>query len=37
MNLQDKIQFWENGAKEDFEFAEKLLKDKNYLWSLFII
>ena len=37
MNIDDKINFWENGAKEDFKFAEKLFQDKNYLWCLFII
>ena len=36
MEIQDKIKFWENMAEEDFGLAEKLFKDKNYLWSLFI-
>ncbi len=37
MELNNKINFWQERAKEDFAFAERLFKDKNYLWCLFAL
>ena len=37
MELADKINFWKNGAEEDFNFAKKLFDGKDYFWCLFIV